>query len=217
MANIPNILPVDLIDGTRMLSALVARHEPHFDDDRRRQDAPGSPYHDTRSIYLRAPDGYFQEAGQGGGAADEALRELWFADVPHMDTNLMQSWPSARGLLQAIRDSHIRRAGEEPVFGKVLIESLKPGGFIDWHADSSAYAATYNRFHLCLKQAPGNFLFAGADWRTLAPNELTFVNNRALHSAVNFGPWDRIHLIADIRIPDQAKMEKPSDAPRTVQ
>lgn len=216
MANIPNIFAVDFIDATRMLSQLVARHEPHFDDDRRRQDTPGSPYHDTRSIYLRVPTGYYQEVGHAGGA-DEALRELWFADVPHEFTQLFHSWPSARGVLQAIRESHIRRAGAEPEFGKVMIEQLKPGGFIDWHVDASPYAATYNRFVVCLKPSPGAMLFAGSEWRGLPPNELTFFNNRVLHSAVNLGPCDRIHLIVDIRIPDEAKVQKVEPPAPTLQ
>lgn len=181
-----NIIPVDFIDVSKMAGALVLKHAVHFRDDTRRQDYDGSPHHDTQTILLRGPAG-------------NVSRETWFSDVEHADTPLLESWPSARELIAKISESHQRRSGLVPQFGKIMVVSLKPGGFVDWHVDQGEYADAHDRFHLCLVPSVGSALYSGMESLVLQWGTLAFFNNHALHSAVNFGQSDRIHLIFDVR------------------
>lgn len=183
------ILPVDFIDVSRMAAALVLKHSVHFADDTRRQDAPGSAHHDTEVILLRGPVG-------------EITRESWFEDVPHADTGLLLKWPSAQQVLAKIAQSHMRRAGHEPIFGKAMVVSLKAGGHVDWHTDEGPYAEAHDRFHICLVPSSGAMTYCGGLGASLPVGQLTWLNNRALHSAINVGSNARIHLIVDIRKPE---------------
>lgn len=183
------ILLVDFIDVSHMAAALVMKHSVHFKDDTRRQNAPGSPHHDTETILLRGPLG-------------EVSRDTWFADVPHADTELLAKWPSARAVLAKIAESHLARSGVVPIFGKAMVISLKPNGWVDWHMDQGSYAEAHDRFHVCLIPSAGALLFCGGQTMSLQVGSLCWVNNRALHSAVNFGANARVHLVVDIRKPE---------------
>lgn len=183
------IIPVDFIDVSHMAAALVMKHAVHFADDTRRQNAPGSAHHDTETILLRGPLG-------------EVSRKTWYEDVPHADTELLAGWPSARNVLAKIAESHRRRAGLEPVFGKAMVVSLKAGGHVDWHVDEGAYAEAHDRFHVCLIPSAGAMMYSGGLGLTLPVGQLTWINNRVLHSAINVGFNPRVHLIVDVRKPE---------------
>jgi hypothetical protein len=183
------IIPVDFIDVSRMAAALVLKHAVHFADDKRRQSTPGTPHHDTETILLRGPLG-------------EITTENWFQDVPHADTDLLKSWPSAQQVLGKIAESHVRRAGHEPILGKAMVVSLKAGGHVDWHVDQGAYAEAHDRFHVCLVPSSGAMTYCGGLGASLPVGQLTWINNRALHSAINVGSNPRINLIVDVRKPE---------------
>lgn len=187
-----NIALVDFIDVSRMAAGLVLKHAVRFDDDTRRQMAPNSPHKDTRTILLRGP-------ADLDGRQDP--QPHWQADVPHEDQPLLADWPSARMVMEQVAVSHRRRTGLDPMFGKILIVSLRAGGIVDWHRDEGAYADVHDRFHLCLVPAYGAVLYSGGDAAIPAQGNLTYFNNHVQHSAVNFGTNERIHLIADIRKP----------------
>lgn len=184
-----NIVPVDFIDVSRMAGALVLKYSVHFNDDTRRQEAPGSPHRDTKVIVLRGPE--------GGGSP-----ENWQQDVPHADTQLLEEWPSARHVLEKIAASHTGRTQKPCFFGKAMVVALKPGGHVDWHVDEGPYAEAHMRFHICLVPSPFSFIYSGAMMAALPVGQLTFVDNRAKHAAINLGSVDRIHLIVDIRRPE---------------
>lgn len=186
-----DIQPVGFVDVSQIAAFLVARHSAHFSDDTRRQDEPGSPYRDTQAIMLRGPEGISEARGQAAVA-------LWAADVPHHDAPLLSSWPSARQAIAAIA------ARLEPHFGtveygKILVESLRPGGVIDWHAEAGEYAERHLRFHVCLVPSPGAMIYAGVEHASLPVGMLTVVNHLTVHSAVNLGPVARVHLVLDVR------------------
>lgn len=191
-----DIVPVDFIDVSHMAGALVLKHASRFGEDERRQKAPGSPHHDTQSIILRAP--ILDDADRS--ASD--LKTLWQADIEHADWPLLQDWPSARAVLRQIAESHLRRSRCQAAFGKIMVVSLKAGGYVDWHIDEGPYAEAHDRFHLCLVPSPGARIFAGGEAAILPYGQLTWINNRTLHSAINLGPCSRIHLIVDIRKPE---------------
>lgn len=180
------IIPVDFIDSSKMAAALLMRHDVHFSDDTRRQDTPGSPHHDTRSIVLRGP----------AGGADP---DNWFQDVEHVDYEVLAGWPSARQVIDLIRQSHLTRTGKPAHFGKIMVVGLKPNGWVDWHIDTGEYATAHDRFHMCLVPSPGAWLYSGGYTAILPPGQLTYVENHIPHSALNMGPVERVHLIVDIR------------------
>lgn len=182
------IQPVDFIDVSAMAAALVLRHSVHFADDERRQNFPGSPHHDTRCIVLRGPS--------------DAGPQNWQEDVPHFDMPVLDGWPTARQVIEAISESHSKRAGAAPIFGKIMVVGLKVGGIVDWHVDEGPYAECHDRFHLPLIYSPGARIYSGADGAILPPGQLTWINNRIPHSAVNMGPVERVHMIVDIRKPE---------------
>jgi hypothetical protein len=189
-----NIVPVEFFDVRLMSGALNMRHSAHFFDDQRRQQYPGSPHHATRAIILRGPEGY--EAASG-----TALKDLWFADVPHHDSPLLDDWPIARNLLERLAASQEfgRFLGHVPKFGKVMLVSLPPGGWIEWHVDQGAYADAHDRFHLPIDTCPGAWLFSGGESAGPVQGILSYFNNHIPHSAVNVGPADRVHMIIDTR------------------
>ena len=180
---------VDFIDVMQMAAALTLRHNVHFADDQRRQNFPGSPHHDTECILLRGP-------------ADDISAATWQAEVAHENTRLLAEWPSARIVLDQISESHFRRTERRPIFGKIMVVSLRPGGWVDWHVDEGSYAMAHDRFHLCLCPSPAALLYSGAAVAALPMGQLTFVNNRIPHCATNFGVVPRVHLIVDIRKPE---------------
>lgn len=183
------ILPVDFIDVSAMAAALVMKHSVRFGDDKRRQAFHGSPHHDTESILLRGPMG-------------EISRETWFDDVPHCDSEALEAWPTARAVIAKIAESHRLRSGLEPIFGKIMVVSLKAGGWVDWHVDQGFYAQVHDRFHLCLIPSAGGLMFSGGMSAALPQGQLTYFNNHVLHSAINVGTNPRVHLICDIRRPE---------------
>lgn len=187
-----NFRPMLFLDTSIMTANLLLRHKVRFQDDRRRQETPGSAHHDTESIILRGPKG------------DDVA--AWFADIPHQDMAILKEFKSAKSVLTRIANA-LAVDGVPGKIGKAMIVSLKPGGFIDWHTDEGAYAEAYNRFHVCLIPSPGAFLYSGGEQASPAVGWLTFFNNRALHSAINLGQTPRVHLIVDVRKPEKVDEE----------
>lgn len=181
-----NFRALGFVDASVFTSALVSKYRDLWHRNRQRQSYEGSPHHDTQAILLRGPE-------------DPSL-ENWLQDVPQVDYALLKEWKSAQSLLARIRDTLQPLVGERPViFGKVMAVRLKAGGHVDWHVDEGDYAAIHDRVHLCLLPSPGAFLYSGVEIAQPPVGQLTWFNNRALHSAVNIGPVPRVHLIVDIR------------------
>lgn len=170
---------------------LVTKYRPRFQDDKRRQSYEGSPHHDTEMILLRGPE--------------KPDAKNWFDDCPQVNQPILTEWKSARALLGRIKTSlsPLPIMGGKPIeLGKVMIVSLKAGGFVDWHIDEGEYAETHLRGHLCLIPSPGAWLLSGGEAAMPAVGVLTYFNNRVLHSAINLGDYPRVHLIVDVRRPD---------------
>ncbi len=194
----PNIAPIGFIDVSQMAGTLVMRHDVHFDDDTRLQDEPGSPYHDTKTILLRGPQGI--HAAKGNDAT-----KLWIADVTHENAPLLNDWPTARRCLNLIAEMLAKQFGKPPQFGKIMVEGLKPGGWIDWHVGGGAYADAHDRFVCPLVTCPGAFVLSGGEAASPAQGVLCYFNHHVAHSAINAGPIVRSHLVLDLR-----REEKPN-------
>lgn len=152
-----------------------------FSRDTARPKYPGSAHHSTQSIYLRGPVA-LNDPGHD-----------WFADVPHIDYHAASHWPAALDVLEQIED----RIGAE--LGKAMIVSLKPQCWVDWHVDEGPYAEAYRRGHLPILSNDFAHMYVGQEAGHLPPGRFFEFNNRAPHSATNFGTTPRVHLIVDWR------------------
>lgn len=170
------------LDVGPMLDALSARPEL-WDEITVRQEAPGSPHHDTECIWLRGPRDI---------NLDTVFNELRSIDYLSMHTLAEVVYPLVAPVLRELGST---------VLGRVMIVKLKPGGVVDPHEDQGRYAKTYSRFHLVLKSDPGNSFTCDGETVHMAPGELWWFNHRGEHMVVNDSAEDRIHIIFDAIVP----------------
>jgi hypothetical protein len=160
-----------------------------------RQDYPGSPHKETRMIPLRVPAPLLTALAPMPPHLDPSvLAALWFEDVPHANTPILDGWPEATALFAGLSTVLMRGA-----VGKVMLVELAPGGSLAWHKDEGAYAQAHMRFHLPLVTNPMAFLLAGGEQAHVPVGALTFFDTSVLHSAINLGETPRVHLIVDVR------------------
>lgn len=114
---------------------------------------------------------------------------------------VLAEWRSAKALLSRIRlMASTFMGGKAPVLGEAAVVQLRPHGFVEWSLDPEAPPA----FHLCIVPSPDAYLYAGGICAVLPVGQLTYLNRRVLWSAVNFGPSPVIHLVVDVKAPDDA-------------
>ena len=113
---------------------------------------------------------------------------------------ILGEWRTARALLSRIRVAAAPiMEGRSGTLGAAAVVQLRPGGFVEWSADPQAPPA----FHLCIVPSPDAVLYCGGQSAVLPVGQLTYLNRRLLWSAVNFGPTPAIHLVVDVRGPDE--------------
>lgn len=185
-----NFRPIAFIDTQFFTATLVSKYRDAWGQNAQRQNFERSPHHDTQSILLRGPQ--------------NPTLENWFEDIAQIDYPILKDWKSARAILARIKDAvQPLFPGRNIVLGKAMIVRLKVGGFVDWHVDEGEYAMKHDRAHLCLLPSPGAWLYSGGEVAQPPVGQVTYFNNHAPHSALNMGPVARVHLIVDIRKPDQ--------------
>ena len=165
-----------------MLDALDARPEL-WDEITVRQEAPGSPHHDTRCIWLRGP----REI-----TLDSVFNDLRSVDYLSMGELAEAVYPLVAPILRQLGSTTL---------GRVMIVELKPGGYIDPHEDQGKYARTFSRFHLVLTSDPGNTFTCDGETVHMAPGELWWFNHRGEHQVRNDSTTPRIHIIFDAVVP----------------
>lgn len=148
-----------------------------------RQDTPGSPHHDTRTIVLRGP------------AANEWTHDVIFNLLASEDTGAVAHLPA---VVQLCRDA-CERLGVKDL-GRVMLVELKPDGHIDSHFDEGGYADYYKRFHLVLQSDPGNTFTNGPETIHMAPGQLWQFTHQLEHEVHNNSSRPRIHLIIDATV-----------------
>jgi hypothetical protein len=148
-----------------------------------RQDTPGTPHHDTRTIILRGP------------AATVWNHDIIFGMLESEDTRAGEHLPALVDLCRAACD----RIGVKEL-GRVMLVELAPGGHIDAHFDDGAYAAHYERFHLVLQSDAGNTFTCGGETIHMKPGELWKFDHRTEHEVHNASARPRIHLIIDATV-----------------
>ena len=173
-----NLVSFAFVDPSMFFSTMTLKYGRHFNDNDQAQSA-------LKQIVLRGPaDGDFS------------------ADNEQVDYPLLMEWPSARLLLEDIHKLIVGHIGvQNPQIGQVIVQSLGPDAHIPWRTDNSPYGQRYNRFKLLVSPCTGGCWYSGAEALAPVMGNLTYVNHRLLHSAVNLGPVPQISLIVDARSP----------------
>lgn len=177
-----NLFSFAFIDPTMLLSTMTLKYGKHFDDGEKRL---AFPFNDCRRITLR-----------------RSRDEDWSADGEVIDYPVMTEWPTAKQIVGDIgaRIGELLAAPNLQIGGAYL-ESLRPEGVIGWHADQGAYAKAHQRFKLLVSPCSGGTWYSGGEQLAPGMGNLTYVNNRALNSAINLGPVPQISLVIDFRKP----------------
>jgi quercetin dioxygenase-like cupin family protein/GNAT superfamily N-acetyltransferase len=170
------------LDVGPMLDALTARPQL-WNEITARQDAPGSPHHDTECIWLRGP----REI-----TLHSVFNDTASVDYPAMNELAEAVYPLVAPVLREIGSTSL---------GRVMVVKLKPGGEIDAHEDQGKYAKTFSRFHLVLESEPGNTFTCDGETVHMEPGELWWFNHRGEHSVRNDSHAPRTHVIFDAQVP----------------
>ena len=183
-----NLLSFSFVDTSLFSATMTLKYGKHFADNDCPANLSAFPFQDTKHILLRGPS--------------DPSPENWGADVDQVDYPLLGGWPSAQKLLSDIASKISTHIGVDDLrIGKVYLESLRPGGIIGWQVDETPYAKRQARFRLLCGPCAGGTWFAGGDSLLPGVGNLTFVNHRTLHSAINLGPVPQISLVIDATRP----------------
>lgn len=162
----------------------VEQHYYLFDEFTLRQDYEGSCHRDTRCIFLRGPAGVNERTT----VIDEYT---FFHCMTFDDWDHRRLFPTVNRLIADVMQSN--RYTE---LGWVTVVSLLPHGVIVPHIDEGDYCARFNRYHYPI--ISDNALFIVGDiCQKPKPGELFVYDNQLVHSAINMGDNERIHLIFD--------------------
>lgn len=149
-----------------------------------RQTYPGSAHHDTACIFARGPEAFTME---------KYLDDLGSYDFPAMDKLAGVLVPALRPVLQEVL--------KVDQLGRVLIINLKAGGQVDDHIDEGTYADHFARFHVVLSTNPHCHNVTGGEAAHWEVGECWWFDHKKLHSAMNYGATDRIHIAFDAVAP----------------
>lgn len=182
---------LQIATGVDVIPLLLAiRRRPElWKEDTYLRDYPQGPFGDTETIMLRFPTKTVLET-------QAELEEYGRSDAQHesVDQPAFAKLPEARAIIFPLM---ARVQGER--LGRVMINSLRPGGRIFPHSDTAAHAAYYTRFHCVLDTSPGAVIRCGVEKLHMRQGDVWWFNNALEHEVVNGGISDRIHMVIDIR------------------
>ena len=147
------------------------------------RDYPQGPFEDVQTIFLRFPSASVSELERSQKDPHECV---WMEGMIHL--------PAARALIFSLMHTV---DGER--LGRVMLNSIRPGGRIFPHADTPEHASYWDRFHFVVKSAPGVVFRCGEEQATMSTGETWWFQNAIEHEVRNNSADDRIHLIVDIR------------------
>ena len=176
----------DSIDVSQMVAALYYNHEV-WEHIKARQETPGSPHSETKTIFLRwAPD----------QSVEAAFNQIDAVNYPAYDL-----LPEAADLVSAFCE-----ATNPTKIGRVIITQLKPYGLIDPHVDDGAYPDHYQRFHIPISCGAGSVFYGkkgsgDTESARMKAGELWWFDNKQTHWVENMCDAPRVHMIIDAVVP----------------
>lgn len=165
------------VDVAPLLNALQAQPEL-WKEITARQDHPASAHKDTEAIFLRGP----REISAGSA----------FYDLMSIDYPARVKLPEAEPLIALTHEL----IGKEHL-SRVMVVSLKAGGFITPHRDEGSYAAETVRLHVSLQSDEGNVFTCGFEAVHMRPGDVWWFDHHTKHEVRNNSERERIHLIVD--------------------
>jgi hypothetical protein len=133
---------------------------------------------------------------------DPITHENWLHDLPVSDLPALAEWLSMRRLLDqassAIMGHQLGAHFLSGEMARTMVSRLDPGSTIFWHLDDGPYHGRTMRFHLPLVTNPGCLMYSGPETLHLPAGSLFWFNNHVRHSAANWGPFMRLHLIFEM-------------------
>lgn len=184
-----NFLQVANGVDTLPLELAIKRRPQLWREDTYLRDYPQGPFGEIESIMLRFPEKSVHET-------EAALRDHLSRVDQHesIDYPAYKTLPEARALIMQLM---ARVAGER--LGRCMINKINPGGRIYPHADTTAHAEYYDRFHIVIASNDQSLFRAGDETVNMRPGEVWWFDNSQEHEVHNHGDTARIHLIVDIR------------------
>ena len=179
------------IDIMPLLVAIKRRPELWSKDTFLRDYNQGVPFGCVQTIFLRWP--VIQD---GSKMTDKQKRAYMRGQEQHesIDRDDYKALSEARQLVMNL----MHYVGGERL-GRVMINSIAPGGAITPHADTPAHADYYTRFHIVLQSSPGVIFRCGNEQVYMGVGEVWWFNNKLEHEVINNSADDRIHMIVDVR------------------
>jgi Aspartyl/Asparaginyl beta-hydroxylase len=107
--------------------------------------------------------------------------------------------PQLRGIVL-----DLMRRVEGVQLGRVIISRLAPGKRIEPHVDEGAPASFYRRYQIALQSLPGCVFHIEDEAVSFQAGEVWMIDNRATHWVENNSADDRIAVVVDIRLGDDA-------------
>jgi hypothetical protein len=182
------------VDVTRAQIELRA-NEDLWNKNTLRQMAPGSPHREVEDVWLRMNDmTKCRQADSDPVFVDhrEAINYPAMSKLPYVRQLVMSLMASVQG----------------ERLGRVMISRLSPGAQIKPHSDIGPDLTKwydnepyFSRFHVVLQGLPGSIFYCGEEEVNMRTGEIWLFRNDLEHSVVNNSSDDRIHVIADIRLP----------------
>jgi hypothetical protein len=113
---------------------------------------------------------------------------------------ILGEWKTARALLARVRNAAAIWLGGAAELGSAAVVQVCAGGFIEWQVEPDL---TYRTLHLPVVPSPGAWVYSGGDGAVLPVGQLTWVNRAVPWSAINLGDHPVIHLVVDVKLPDE--------------
>lgn len=167
------------LDVSPLLNAIM-RQPDLWNQNKLRQEFPGTPHNEAEDIWVR-----FNDVSNVSAVLD---------DCENLNYPAFFKLPQVRSLIFGLM---AKVEGER--LGSVLITKLAPGKRIYAHKDEGVRSTYYDRYHIVLNSAPGSLFRAGDETVHMRTGELWWFDNTQEHEVINNSAEDRIHLIVDIR------------------
>lgn len=132
---------------------------------------------------------------------------LKLTDHNHNKTKTFEEWYEWKDVINPVLNQ-IYPIFKNPFLNKCMIANVRPGKQIPEHTDSAQSFTLSHRLHIPLVTNKEAVMTIKGEERNMKVGVCYEVNNKQLHSVVNNGDTDRIHLLFDIyeRTDEEQKM-----------
>lgn len=125
------------------------------------------------------------------------------------DLPIVKEWKAARAILSQYRSATPAFfSGQTAELGKAWIESIPAMVGSPWLVEDDDYAQSVVRTRCSLISVPNGYSYSGDDKVLLGVGVVNFIEHRSLCSETNPSQFSRIHLIVDVKRPDEQPPEE---------